>query len=251
MLDMKDSSTPSKQSWSIPMPSLFDFSSKYNPLVFSFVKCPCDCVIFFGSMSHFFFSIKDLLKMKIPAFKTDGVSVEEAALAISNRVCWIPVWNNHHCCPDCVVEAYFLDGYCHLNFGTYDHRVIRGLTFDWRADRLVILSQPYWFLVAQRQGFYGIHQHRASCSYHRGDPSPHSWNTTPRSDQRTIAVLNTSNVPVLHIAYILHPARGHSRVSLGNQIDDVHFDNRWCKLRVRGYLFAGCTLETHAPVHHS
>mmetsp|Transcript_4226 Transcript_4226/g.7526 ORF Transcript_4226/g.7526 Transcript_4226/m.7526 type:complete len:119 (+) Transcript_4226:77-433(+) len=117
------------------MPFLFFI---YKPLVFSFVV-----IVLFSSkvMRHSSFSIKDLLKMN-SAFKTVGVRVEKAALAISDRVSWIPAWNYHHCCPDCVVEAYFLDGYCHLDFGANGYHVIPGLIFDWRADRLVISCQP-------------------------------------------------------------------------------------------------------------
>mmetsp|Transcript_1720 Transcript_1720/g.2758 ORF Transcript_1720/g.2758 Transcript_1720/m.2758 type:complete len:81 (-) Transcript_1720:358-600(-) len=73
------------------------------------------------------------MKMKkiAPCIKTDGVNA--VALA-SNRVGWNPAWrNNHHCCHDCVVEAYFLGGYCHLNFA----RVTRDLIFGWIPDRLV------------------------------------------------------------------------------------------------------------------
>ena len=67
-------------------------------------------------------------------FSTDAEVVQSA----SNREsCWIPlVWNNHHCCLDCVVAAGSSHGCYHLNFGgAYDHHEIHGLIVGRRVDQ--------------------------------------------------------------------------------------------------------------------
>lgn len=71
-------------------------------------------------------------------FSTDAGSAEEVRSASTNRESyWTPlVWNNHHCCLDCVVAAGSSHGCYHLNFGgAYDHHEIHGLIVGRRVDQ--------------------------------------------------------------------------------------------------------------------